>query len=142
MRDNRIDGGGAQPSARTELVSIETVLGSVDFSRLVAYITLLSRYRIYQTVTSTIYRTVTYSIVSQLITAILRTYYLTFGDMQSQWYSVIPTQILVTVYTVTMAEAQAPAGAGAPTPTPTPARIPEKTPTPQPTPPVPAPIPA
>lgn len=106
-------------SARTELVNIETVVGSVDFDKLIAYITLLSRYRIYQTTTSTAYRTVTYSIVSQLITAISRTHYLTFGNIQSQWYSVIPTQILVTVYTLTVPGTPAQTQAGTPTPTPT-----------------------
>ncbi|MEM1696365.1 MAG: hypothetical protein QXQ90_07195 [Desulfurococcaceae archaeon] len=115
-------------STRTELASIETILGSVDFENLIAYITLLSRYMIYQTVTSTIYRTVTYSIISHLITAISRTYFLTFGNIQTRWQTVIPTQVLVTVYTVTVTptETQTPT----PTPTQTPTPPPTETPTP------------
>lgn len=89
-------------STRTEFMGVETRLGDVNLSAGVATISLISRYLVYRTNYRTNYRTVTYSIVSQIATAVYRTYELEYGNIKSQIITVIPTQLVLDVKTYTI----------------------------------------
>lgn len=91
-------------SVRTELAGIQTVLGDVDLDRAVATFTILSRFKVFKTSYNTQYNTVTQRIVSRVVTAVLRTYTLRYGDVNTRFVTRIPTNLLVTVYTVVEGE--------------------------------------
>lgn len=95
-------------STRTELLAVETRLGPVDLSANVATVYIVSRYLIHRTVYRTVYRTVTYSILSRFITAIRRTHVLEYGNLRTEFVTVIPTRILAEVSTFTITEETAP----------------------------------
>lgn len=100
-------------SERTVLASIETRLGNIDLARGVAYVTLLSRYTVYRTVTRTNYRTITHTVVSEIVTAITRTYNISYGNIQTSIVTILPTNYIRTTYTVTaMPPAQQGGGGG------------------------------
>lgn len=101
-------------STRTEFAGVETRLGEVDLSRAIAYITYVSKYIIYRTTTKTTYNTVTYEIVSRVITAISRVYNLEHGNIKTQISTVIPTYIVAEVRTETKQGAKTETGGNIP----------------------------
>lgn len=108
------------PNTRTEFVGVETRLGNIDFVAGVATFTIVSRYLIYRTNYRTNYRTITYSIVSRVATAVNRTYQLEFGNIRSQFTTVIPTFLVLEVRTFTLTETAGVAQSPSPSPTQTP----------------------
>lgn len=97
-------------SALTELLAVETRLGPVDLQANIATVYIVSRYLIHRTVYRTAYRTVTYSVLSKFITAIRRTHVLEYGNLRTEFITVIPTRILaeVSTFTITQPEEVAP----------------------------------